>query len=72
MKDIYIIWIIAGAMGLVLAIALILNLSEWHASFKKELSHLNQEIARTNGREREYWKKRKKRLLLSIIPFVKY
>ena len=40
--------------------------------FQKELKHLNLEIGRTSGREQRYWQRRKKRLLLSLIPFVRY
>ena len=40
--------------------------------FQKELKHLNLEIGRTSGREQRYWQRRKKRLWLSLIPFVRY
>lgn len=40
--------------------------------FRLELKSLNCEIERTEGRERKYWKKRRRRLWLSLIPFVKY
>lgn len=66
------VWIGLAFIGAVLAIAILINLFEWITFFRKELRHLNGEIQRTSGRERAYWKKRKKRLLLSIIPFVKY
>ena len=41
-------------------------------AFLRELRYLNQEIARTEGRERQHYIRRKKRLLLSLIPFVRY
>ena len=44
----------------------------WYVDFKHELRRVNMEIRRTNGRERQYWRRRKRRLYLSIIPFVKY
>lgn len=41
-------------------------------AFLHELRYLNQEIARTEGREQQHYMRRKKRLLLSLIPFVRY
>ena len=38
-------------------------------SFKKELVYINNEIMRTTGGERERWKRARRRLLLSLIPF---
>ena len=44
---------------------------EW---FQQELRYINIEIERNvdHPREQARWKRRKKRLLLSLIPFVKY
>ena len=44
----------------------------WIQWFRRELKYINSEINRNEGREKERWKRRKKRLLLSIIPFVPY
>ena len=44
----------------------------WIQWFRRELKYLNSEIKRNEGKEKERWKRRKKRLLLSIIPFVPY
>lgn len=38
-------------------------------SFNKELRYINGEISRTVGGEQERWKRAKKRMLLSLIPF---
>ena len=67
-----IIWLAAGTVGVIILAALILNFVEWHRAFSGELKHINSEIERTDGRERAYWKKKKKRLLLSLLPFFKY
>lgn len=42
--------------------------------FRHELKYVNTEIQRNkeNEREQNRWKRRKRRLLLSLIPFVKY
>ena len=37
--------------------------------FSHELDYLNREIARTEGAEREHWKREKRRLWLSLLPF---
>ena len=71
-NDVSILWIIVGIIGIVIAVALAINLADYITFFRKELRHLNQEIGRTSGREQRYWKKRKRRLLLSLIPFIKY
>jgi len=47
-------------------IAIFLNI------FARELKYFNTEIKRTSGNERKYWKRRKRRLWLSLLPFVKY
>lgn len=37
--------------------------------FIQEMKYINQEIARTIGSERKYWKREKRRLWLSLLPF---
>ena len=66
------VWVGVAIIGAIVAVALLLNFLEWITFFKKELRRINGEIQRTDGREREHWKKRKKRLLLSILPFFRY
>lgn len=40
--------------------------------FSRELKYLNSEINRTEGGERKGWIRQRRRLWLSLIPFVKY
>lgn len=40
--------------------------------FSRELKILNMEIKRTDGKERRYWLRKRRRLLISLIPFVPY
>ena len=47
-------------------------IGRWQHNFRKELRYLTIEIQRTEGIEREYWKQKKRRLWLSILPFVRY
>jgi len=55
-------------LGLSLAVYLITTLS----GFFKELSYLNMELGRASEKKRAYYLKKKRRLFLSLIPFVKY
>ncbi len=61
--------IITGAIILTLVI---IGLASALSEFKKELRYLNREIKRTRGAEREHYIRRRNRLWLSLIPFVKY
>jgi len=45
---------------------------QYIVGFFQELRFINSEISRNRGDERKYWKNRKKRLFISLIPFVKY
>lgn len=40
--------------------------------FSSELRYLNNEIGRTTSAERRHWIRQRRRLWLSLIPFVKY
>lgn len=40
--------------------------------FLQELRYLNTEIARTDGEQRLYWLRLRRRLWLSLIPFIRY
>lgn len=37
--------------------------------FSRELDFINREIKRTAGGEQRYWKREKRRLWLSLLPF---
>ena len=41
-------------------------------SFHEELKFINMEIQRTEGREHAHWVKKRRRLWLSLLPFVRY
>ena len=65
-------WILTGILIVFIFIVVLVYFIQWLDFFTQELKHLNNEIGRTTGREQKHWKKRKKRLLLSIIPFIRY
>lgn len=71
-ENLPVIYLFGGLLGLVLVGVLLLMVVLGVMDFQKELKHLNLEIGRTSGREQRYWRRRKKRLLLSLIPFVRY
>ena len=64
--------VLGAAVGLVLIAAIGLRFISWLDEFQQELRYLNNEIGRTSGKERKRWKARKRRLLLSLLPFVRY
>ena len=57
--------ILLAFLGGVLFVRIISRLSD----FSRKLETLNMEIARTEGRERQLWKRKKHRLWLSLLPF---
>ena len=66
------VYILAGVIAATVLVLLIVRFAMWLQSFLMELCYLNKEIERTSGEEKEHWIRRKKRLLLSWIPFVRY
>ena len=65
--------VLSGLFVILVVIALLLLIfSRRIMWFFQELKYINDEIRRNDGREKARWKRRKRRLFLSIIPFVKY
>lgn len=62
------LWIFCILIAGGLLVFAVLNL----ISFARELKYLNREIARSTGHERQYWLRCRRRLWLSLLPFVKY
>ena len=59
--------------GAALVIALLIALFfPWLNWFYHELKYIKEEMKRNVGREKQRWIRRKRRLWLSILPFVKY
>ena len=55
-----------------LIIILLAIATPWIRWFRRELKYINIEISRNTGREQQRWLRRRRRLFLSAIPFVKY
>ena len=51
------------------AVVLLVGLTIKINDLSHDLDYLNREIARIEGAEREYWKREKRRLWLSLLPF---
>lgn len=64
--------VVAIAVIVILLALVVIRIAMWFQWFQKELRYLNKEIERTTGEEQKHWKRRKKRLLSSLIPFVRY
>ncbi len=64
-------WLI-GATVLLLLFIVLFGLINLYNEFSRELRYLNMEIKRTRGDERRYYKWKRKKLWLSLLPFVKY
>jgi len=54
------------------AILILIGLTIKINDFSHELDYLNTEIARTEGAERRHWIRQRRRLWLSLIPFVRH
>lgn len=66
-SNILIIIIIILAFGIFCAV-----LTYFVNDFLPELKYLNIEIRRSVGHEKRYYKRKRRRLWLSLLPFVKY
>lgn len=64
-------WLI-GIVAVFFLILLLFGLVSFINDFSQELRYLNNEIRRTDGAERRHWIRQRRRLWLSLIPFVKY
>ena len=62
-----IFFVIAFFVGLI-----VFGVVSFTTKFISELRQLNNEILRTTGEEKKHWIRRRRRLWLSLIPFIKY
>lgn len=61
-----------GAIAVIVLLVLLFSVARLVTDFSAELRLLNIEINRTEGAEREHYLRQRRRLWLSLIPFVKY
>ena len=66
------LYILVGIIAVFFLIGFLVWFAQRVNDFSCELRYLNNEIGRTDGEKREHWIRQKRRLWLSLIPFVKY
>ena len=67
-----VLYFLVGLVGVSFFMILLTTVALFIHDFTKELRFLNMEIGRTDGEERTYWKRRRRRLWLSLLPFINY
>ena len=66
------LYILLGIIAIFFLILFLVGFAQFINEFTKELRYLNCEIDRTDGKERERYIRKRRRLWLSLIPFIKY
>ena len=66
------LWILIGVVAIIFLLAVVVGLCAFFSNFSSELKYLNIEIRRTSGSERRHYIRKRRRLWLSLLPFVKY
>ena len=69
--DVAVYWGV-GLFAVFILFLLLFRLADWFNDFSDELKLLNCEIQRTTGVERRRYIRQRRRLWLSLLPFVKY
>lgn len=64
--------LIIGLIAVIVLLVLLVSLARLVTDFSAELRLLNIEINRSEGTEREHYLRQRRRLWLSLIPFVRY
>lgn len=64
-------WLI-GLVLLLLVPLVTVSFAIFLRDFSRQLAYLNSEIERSEGRQRQHWIRRRRRLWLSLLPFIKY
>lgn len=67
-----VLYALIGIIALFFLVLLVVGGVSFYNSFSRELQDINNEIRRTRGEERQHWMRKRRRLWLSLIPFIKY
>lgn len=65
-------YIFVIVFSMIFGFVIMTSFARWLLDFETELRYLKREIDRAIGKEKKYWIRRRRRLWLSILPFVKY
>ena len=57
---------------LIIGLFVVVSVIQHFITISQEMQRINIEIKRTRGSEKRHWKKKKRRLLWSMLPFIKY
>ncbi len=66
------LYFLLGIVVLIFLLFLLVGFVMFLNDFAQELKYINNEIQRAEGAERKRWIRQKRRLWLSLIPFVRY
>ena len=66
------VWCLFGVIATIFLILALIRIVDFSKEFSATLYYLNMEIKRTNGADRKHWLRQRRRLWLSLIPFVRY
>lgn len=66
------LYMLVGIFLILFLFFILIGITCFFKEFSRELKCINCEIYRSTGEERRYWIKQRRRLWLSLIPFVKY
>jgi MFS family permease len=71
-REIFLVPALVGIVAVFFLGLIIVGLTSFINDFSLELKYLNTEIGRTEGAERRYYIRQRRKLWLSLLPFVKY
>lgn len=66
------VWCLFGVIATIFLILALIRLVDFSKEFSATLYYLNMEIKSTNDADRKHWLRQRRRLWLSLLPFVKY
>lgn len=66
------LYLLIGIIAVFFMILMLYGILSFIIDFRRELRYLNCEIQRTTGAERKRWIRKRRKLWLSLIPFVRY
>ena len=66
------LWWLIGMLAAFILGSLLVGLCVFLHDFSRELKYINSEIERTTGSEQRYWRRKRRRLWLSLFLFSKY
>ena len=67
-----VLYCIFGIIAFLILALIVVRFAAFLNNFSHELQFIDREIRRTTGKERQQWIREKRRLWLSLIPFIKY